>query len=421
MAKTQDILKHEIYPRLFQQADGYFPEFGFKKSPQGWRSTNTLKIDATEGDSKGKVYIYGNNPVGMKDYRLGFITFWDYIANQYGLSSSKEVLHKLADMTGVNLEQFKSNQFISTSKSFSDDRSSGQTSRQKAPVVNPRLLYQAQEMMARNLQNSYGAAPVRKYLENERKITMKEAADMKLGFLSDRTDLASRLSLKCSESDVQQFMGSLTGNIGRQYQLMIPYTTVDLELRGFIARAITPQENQPKYLYSKGMKRSDTLFSLDCMFSRNPLIVVEGVLDSLLIQKRLDISTVALGGTSLNDGQLVKIKSIKPSVVILALDNDPAGNAAAMNVISKIQAQAPELPYRVLQTPSYFKDPDAWIRGQGIEAFSSALDTVMNSYSAQSGLTIPIERNSVLLDFLSAQDKQQITYQETVKSKQLQA
>ena len=422
MAKTQDILTNQIYPRLYDQANKYFPEFALVKNHQGWRSTNTLKIDGTKGTQKAKVYVYANNPKGFKDYRVGFKSFWDYIAQRDRLHTPKDIFLRLAQITGVDLEQDKSYQSVSNSTTtpivpLSKTNKPAKINSQ----INLPLLYQAQEIMVANLQTDDSADSVRKYLTEERKVSLQEARELKLGFLANRNDLKAQLVNKFPEPEVKTFLDSLTGSIGKNYQLMIPYITVDLEHRGFIARAISVDDNQPKYLYSKGMKRSDTLFSSDCISPGNPLVIVEGIFDSLIIQKRLDIPAVALGGTSLNDGQLAKIKSNKPSLVILALDNDAAGNAAAMNIISKMQSQAPELPYRILQTPAYFKDPDGWIKEQGISPFSASLKTVMDSYSPENSLTTSINRNSVLVDFLSDEQKQKITYQQTVKSKQFQA
>ena len=105
---------------------------------------------------------------------------------------------------------------------------------------------------------------------------------------------------------------------------------------GLIRRLVPPlPKGLPKYLFTPGFEKSRFLFGAN----RHPrdgrmTIIVEGPLDALWLHQYGYSGAVALMGATCSKAQ-VKLLSKLGAGVILALDNDPAGNHA----MSVIQSQ----------------------------------------------------------------------------------
>jgi len=110
------------------------------------------------------------------------------------------------------------------------------------------------------------------------------------------------------------------------HRVIIPIEVLD-ELKGFVARSIN--DATPKYLYSKGLRKANVLFSFRPQLLRYPvLVLVEGALDAM----RVGDLAVALLGSYLSNGQrelLLKYLSRDARVVVM-LDSDAKSKAMAI-------------------------------------------------------------------------------------------
>ena len=104
MSTTKELLNDEIYPALYSQIDRALPEFKFKKTSNGYISTTDIKITGEKG-KVGKVYIYNNNISHLIDYTRASISLWNYIQQRDKLNTNREVLQRLAELSGVKLPQ----------------------------------------------------------------------------------------------------------------------------------------------------------------------------------------------------------------------------------------------------------------------------------------------------------------------------
>ena len=103
--------------------------------------------------------------------------------------------------------------------------------------------------------------------------------------------------------------------------LIIPVKDINFRTVGWITR----QEKQiPKYLYSKGLKKSHILFGQPYIRDCEYVCVTEGPLDAMWLNQ-LGFPAVALLGMSMSEKQKDLILTLPTKEIILCLDNYEAG------------------------------------------------------------------------------------------------
>lgn len=109
--------------------------------------------------------------------------------------------------------------------------------------------------------------------------------------------------------------------INKFSDFMIPVRNQKKDYVGWIYRR---QKAIPKYMFSKGFKKSQVLFGVDKIQDFSKLFIVEGALDCMWLNQN-GYPSVAILGASVSKKQLELISSLNPSEVVLSLDNDTAG------------------------------------------------------------------------------------------------
>ena len=109
--------------------------------------------------------------------------------------------------------------------------------------------------------------------------------------------------------------------INKFADFMIPVKNKENQILGWIYRR---QQAVPKYMFSKGFSKSQTLFGIDHITDTTQLFLVEGALDCMWLHQH-GYSSVAILGASVSKKQLDLLSSLNPSEVVLSLDNDTAG------------------------------------------------------------------------------------------------
>lgn len=175
---------------------------------------------------------------------------------------------------------------------------------------------------------------------------------------------------------------------------------------GFSARKYIEETYGGKYINTSEtalFKKSRILFGLN--YSRRRIakeskaLIVEGQIDALrLIQEGFDY-TVAGQGTAFGEGHAKELINLGVSKVFLAMDGDPAGQAAAVKIGDIFQGEGVEVC--VLQIPPGL-DPDAFLREKGAAAFSQLLNTTLGY------LEFLIKHHSQVYDLRSPAAKHQL-------------
>ena len=112
--------------------------------------------------------------------------------------------------------------------------------------------------------------------------------------------------------------GCGTNNHG---DLIIPIHDIDNKLVGWVSRR---PFLIPKYLYSKGLKKSKVIFGGNRIKSSRFICVTEGTLDAMWLTQN-GYPAVAILGMDMSKTQQRLLTSLPTEELVLCLDNDEAG------------------------------------------------------------------------------------------------
>lgn len=160
-------------------------------------------------------------------------------------------------------------------------------------------------------------------------------------------------------------------------RLMIPIRDPRGRVIGFGGRIMG--EGEPKYLNSPQTALFDkgrTLYNLDragpASRTAKRLIVVEGYMDVIALDRAGISGVVAPNGTALTEAQLERLWRLDPSP-ILCFDGDNAGKKASIRAATRaLPLLRPDRTLRFVELPAG-QDPDDVIRAGGREAFEALL------------------------------------------------
>ena len=131
--------------------------------------------------------------------------------------------------------------------------------------------------------------------------------------------------------------------------LIIPVYDAKQRLVGWMERRI---DATPKYMYSKGLRKSQLLFGEYKIQSTQTICITEGALDTMWLNQN-GYTSVALLGASFSYAQQNRLKALHPEEIVLCLDNDDAGQKA-MNKISSCMKDSCMLSW--IELPEQVKD-----------------------------------------------------------------
>ena len=143
--------------------------------------------------------------------------------------------------------------------------------------------------------------------------------------------------------------------------VVIPYLNSRNEHLGDILR--NPEGINPKYKYSPGMPASRFLFGENRPLRVETVVVVEGSLDAIWVDK-MGIPAVALLGSTMSEQQAKRLSVLTgpETVPVLMLDNDTAGQEGFPKALDRLR------PYfgtvKIVQWTGGFKDPQEVRNGQ---------------------------------------------------------
>ncbi len=165
-------------------------------------------------------------------------------------------------------------------------------------------------------------------------------------------------------------------------RISLPYPEQSGNISGFSFRAINEQDT-PKYFNSSGLNKNGLVGFQFRPFKPKRVLIVEGYFDALLLNSLglKDYWILALGGTSLTTKQIKVIEDAGVSEILLALDNDSAGKKATMKVINELRLSKLKIYVLSWQDADNIKDPDEFVRREGIENFRLYLELCCQSWT----------------------------------------
>ena len=137
--------------------------------------------------------------------------------------------------------------------------------------------------------------------------------------------------------------------VNQYSDFMIPVKNTDNEVLGWISRRL---QAVPKYLFSRGFKKSQTLFGINHIKEEQQLYIIEGALDCMWLQQH-GYASVGVLGANLSKKQIDLLGEINPSRVVLALDNDDAGGKGMQKATLDINER---FLISYLRLPKKYKD-----------------------------------------------------------------
>jgi len=231
--------------------------------------------------------------------------------------------------------------------------------------------------------NGLGGADARDYLKR-RGIDPAIAQRFGLGLAPDNRTALKRALEKLGEDKLVETGMLIQPDEGEKEsydrfrgRLMIPIRDARGRVIGFGGRILG--QGEPKYLNSPQTVLFDkgrTLYNLDragpASRTAKRLIVVEGYMDVIALDRAGIAEAVAPNGTALTEGQLERLWRLDPSP-ILCFDGDSAGKKAAIRAATRaLPLLGPERTLRFVELPAG-QDPDDVIRNGGREAFEALL------------------------------------------------
>lgn len=346
---TREVLD-EIFRLIQAQSDAAFPEFGFKRIPNGWEAT-TGKFNAE--DAKGLIFHFDISPFCFVNQKTGEnISLWKYIE---ATRVSREPLEELARLANYALPALTPEQSAKIRER-----------NEKADLLECAHGFFTSELWSK--WSKSGEKPLA-YLKS-RGYTDEEIKGSGLGCFPPQQNVESYLANRGYNAEAMTRAGLKTGGFGSTHTVTIPYRDTGGRIKGFVVRATDPNVD-PKYKLSAGTEK-DELFNLFKARGERTLIVVEGYLDSLIATARGVKGVVATGGGALTEAQLETVLRSRERTFILALDNDPAGEEATERSLGRIYAKG-QRAY-VVRLPEGFKDPDQLIAKKGIASFQDLLE-----------------------------------------------
>lgn len=229
--------------------------------------------------------------------------------------------------------------------------------------------------------NGLAGAEAREYLKR-RGIDPAVAARFGLGLAPDNRTALKRALGQVGEDKLVETGMLIQPEEGESYdrfrgRLMIPIRDPRGRVIGFGGRILGAGE--PKYLNSPQtilFDKGRTLYNLDraapASRTAKRLIVVEGYMDVIALDRAGIAEVVAPNGTALTEGQLERLWRLDPSP-ILCFDGDSAGKKAAIRAATRaLPLLRPDRTLRFVELPGG-QDPDDLIREGGREAFEALL------------------------------------------------
>ncbi len=230
------------------------------------------------------------------------------------------------------------------------------------------------------LRHNRVGAKAREYLAN-RGITQSIIEDFEIGFALDSYEkFVNALMTKNISVEEMVFAGlALPGKMAKPYakfrnRIMIPIKNPRGKVVGFGGRVL--DNGEPKYLNTgetKFFNKRYLLFGFDLaqkpMRESGRAVIVEGYMDAISLHAAGLRNVVASMGTAFSEQQANILKR-NTQEIVFCYDSDKAGRNASVRAVSI--ARKTGIKVRVATVPGA-KDPDEFVRNQGLDAFKKVL------------------------------------------------
>lgn len=360
-SNPRDFYTEIVLPALQERLDSAFPEFGWRRDRLGWVATNEETTHRLLGVRAERVVAHGPAPRGFLVHG-GEATLWTaYVsggATPRGIDFVRAV-REIAERTGIDTTPLE--------RDRPRDRRS-------------KLLGDFFTLSQRELASEQGAKACA-YLER-RGFPAEALEGLDLGVVP-ALEWARAHLLDSGYSQEEITRSGVLADSRWPGRIVGAWRDERGKVRTLWARALDdPGDLGSRYLYLRGASRSGLPpYGLSDVLvgsheTRRELVLVEGVFDLLQLRARGFANVAALGGTAARLELFERLARQRIETVTLCLDNDPAGRTATARAAEQA-ARAKRSPAILVLDPRGLapaKDPDAFIRTSGVEAWQALLE-----------------------------------------------
>jgi hypothetical protein len=347
-----------VLPALAERLDAAFPEFGWRRDARGWVATNEEMTHRVLGVRAERVVAHGPAPRGFLIHGADPVLWTAYLNGGQVPRGADFVrtVETLAERAGVDTAPLERRQ-----------------PRDRRAELLESLFEHAQRELA-----SERGAPARDYLES-RGFPSNAVLESGIGMVpSNAADELRRAGFTTEEIE----SSGLVADRRWAGRICGAWRSDRGTIRTLWARAVDETaDRDSKYLYLRGARRSGLPpYGLSDVLrlplsNRRDLVVVEGLLDVHHLRARGVANVVALGGTGVDSATFERLAQIGFERVTLCLDRDGPGQVAAARAIDRA-VRATASPTLLVLDPKHLapaKDPDAFVRERGVDAWLDLL------------------------------------------------
>lgn len=355
-----DFYVDAVLPALAARLDEAFPEFGWKQDARGWVATNEEMTHRVLGVRADRVIAHGAAPSGFLVHG-GSSTLWTAYLNGGVIprgETFRGVVAELAGRAGVDLAP--------------SERSDPRDRRDN-------LLHDFYALCQEEFGGRTGGA-ARSYLEG-RGFPPGATEHLDLGVVPN--ELRTKNALQTAGySELEIAQSGVIADGRWPGRLCGAWRDERGRIGTFWARSLQDSDHSARYLYLRGASRSDLppygLFHVLRLppSDRRELVLVEGLVDVHQLRAQGFATAAAVGGARLQAAGLTRLPRFGFDSVVLAFDNDPAGRQGLSRAVDDLSRARVGPDLRVLD-PSHLddaKDPDAFVRERGLDAFRALVD-----------------------------------------------
>jgi hypothetical protein len=355
-----DFYVDAVLPALVARLDAAFPEFGWKQDARGWVATNEEMTHRVLGVRADRVVAHGPSPPGFLVYG-GSSTLWTAYLNGGVVprgETFREVVAELAERAGVDL--------VPSERLSPRDRRND-------------LLHDFYDLCQAELRSGAGET-ARSYLEG-RGFPPGAIEDIGLGVVPN--ELRTKNALETAGYSELEIAHSGVIADGRwPGRLCGAWRHERGRIGTFWARSLRDSDHSARYLYLQGASRTDLpLYGLCDVLRLRPadrreLVLVEGLIDVHQLRARGFGTVAAVGGARLQPAAVARLPQLGFESVVIAFDNDAAGREGLARAVDHMSRAQIGPGVRVLEPRQLedSKDPDAFVRERGLEAFRGLIE-----------------------------------------------
>jgi hypothetical protein len=360
--RVTDFYTEVVLPALAERLDQAFPEFGWRRDAHGWVATNEEHTHARLGVRAERVVAHGQAPPGFLIHG-GEPTLWTAYVSGGEVPHGEEfvrTVHELAQRARVDPSPIE------------------------RPAPRDRRAELLEEFIAlarRELRGERGEQ-ARAYLDR-RGLTVDTLESSGLGLVPTQAHIRETLA-RARYRETEVAAAGIVADSRWTGRVCGAWRNEHGRIGTLWAR--TPDDSTAgaaRYLYLRGARRSNLPpYGLSDVLAgsrqaRRHLVLVEGFFDLHALRAQGVENVAALGGIGIAAGAFERLSRLGVEQVTICLDRDDAGRSAVARAVEQ-SARADRSPAVFVVDPEQLapeKDPDAFVRRYGVDAWAALVET----------------------------------------------